>query len=56
MKVTHDEVIKKGEQDLIDAITADLDWETIEEIFKKEHKLNIEENVEYRNGDILTIF
>ena len=53
MKVTHDEVIKKGEQDLIDAITADLDWETIEEIFKKEHKLNIEENVEYRNGDIV---
>ena len=53
MKATNDEVIKKGEQDLMDAITADLDWASIEEIFKKEHNLNIEENVEYKDGDIV---
>ena len=53
MKITDYNVIKSGEQELIDAITADLDWGVIEDIFKKEHKLEIEENVEYRKGDIV---
>lgn len=53
MKITNHEVIKSGEQELIDAITADLDWESIEEIFGQEHKLKIEDNVEYKKGDIV---
>ncbi|MBL7180564.1 MAG: hypothetical protein ISS65_10215 [Desulfobacterales bacterium] len=53
MKITNHDVIKSGEQELIDAITADLDWGTIEEIFSKEHKLKIDDNVEYKKGDIV---
>ena len=53
MKITEYDVIKGGEQELIDAITADLDWGTIDKIFSKEHNLKIDENVEYRNGDIV---
>ena len=53
MKITDYNVIKGGEQELIDAITADLDWGVIEDIFKKEHQLGIEENVEYKKGDIV---
>ena len=53
MKITNPEVIKSGEHELIDAITADIDWGVIEEIFKKEYKLGIEEDVEYKRGDIV---
>jgi len=53
MQITDHEVIKSGEQELIDAITADLDWEAIEDVFGKEHKLKIEDNVEYKKGDIV---
>ena len=53
MKITNHEAIKSGEQDLIDAITADLDWESIEGIFSQEHKLKIEDHVEYKKGDII---
>jgi hypothetical protein len=53
MKITNANVIKTGEQDLIDAITADLDWGVIEEIFRKEHKIGIKEEIEYKKGDII---
>lgn len=53
MQITNHEVIQSGEQELIDAITADLDWGTIEEIFSQAHQLKIEDNVEYKNGDIV---
>jgi len=53
MQITNHEVIQSGEQELIDAITADLDWGTIEEIFSQAHQLGIEDNVEYKNGDIV---
>lgn len=53
MKITDHEVIKTSEQELIDAITADLDWGTIDEIIRREHNLDIEENVEYKKGDIV---
>jgi len=53
MKLTDSEVIKDGEKELIDAVTADLDWGAIEEIFRKEHRLGIEEDVEYKKGDIV---
>ncbi len=54
MKITDSEVIKNGEKDLIDAITADLDWAVIEEIFLKEHNLGIEEDIEFKRGDIVS--
>lgn len=53
MKITDHEVIKSGEQELIDAITADLDWGAIEKVFKEKHNLGIEEDVEYKRGDIV---
>lgn len=53
MKLTDSEVIKDGEKELIDAVTADLDWGAIEEVFRKEHRLGIEEDVEYKKGDIV---
>ena len=53
MKVTDAEVIKSSERELIDAITADLDWGTIENIFRDEHGLGIDEDVEYKKGDIV---
>lgn len=55
MKITDAEIIKNSERDLIDAITADLDWGAIEEIFQKEHNLGIEEDIEYKSGDIVAI-
>jgi len=53
MKITDSEVIKNGEQELIDAISGDLDWGVIETIFKEKHRLGIEEDVEYKNGDLV---
>jgi len=47
MKITNHEVIQSGERELIDAITAELDWGSIEDIFIEAHKLKIEDNVEY---------
>ena len=55
MKITDSEIIKNGEQELIDAITADIDWGAIEEIFMKEHNLGIEEDIEYKSGDIIAV-
>ena len=53
MKITNSDIIQSGEQELIDAITADLDWGAIEDIFMKEHNLGIEEDIEYKRGDIV---
>ena len=53
MKITNAEVIKSGERDLIDSITADLDWGVIENIFLTEHNLGIDEDIEYKKGDII---
>ena len=55
MKITDSDIIKNGEQELIDAITADLDWGTIEEVFLKEHNLGIDEDIEYKSGDIVAV-
>jgi hypothetical protein len=53
MKVTDNEIIRNGEQDLIDGITADLDWSAIEEVFRENHKLTLGEDVSYKSGDIV---
>ena len=53
MKITNSEVIRSGEQELIDAISGDLDWGIIEGIFREEHNLGIGEDVEYKRGDIV---
>lgn len=53
MKVTNYEVIKSGEQDLIDGITADLDWEAVEALFVEQHRLPLGEDVSYKRGDLV---
>ena len=53
MKITDSEVIKNGEHELIDAITADLDWGSIEDIFRERHNIGIDEDVKYKHGDIV---
>ena len=53
MKITNDEVIKTGEQELIDSINGELDWEVMEDIFKNQHQLEIGEDVEYRRGELV---
>jgi len=53
MKITSLDVIKNGERDLMDAITADLDWSAVERIFKERHNLSLEEDIEYKRGDIV---
>lgn len=53
MRITNHEAIKNAEQELIDTITGDLDWGIIEDIFRGEHHLEIDDNVEYKKGDIV---
>ena len=53
MKITDTQVIRSGEKELIDAITADLDWGAIERIFQENHGLGIDEEVEYKKGDMV---
>ncbi|MEW6669737.1 MAG: hypothetical protein AB1512_31395 [Thermodesulfobacteriota bacterium] len=53
MRITSAEVIRNSEKELMDAITGDLDWGSIERIFREKHHLGIEEDVEYRRGDLV---
>ncbi|MEJ2726868.1 MAG: hypothetical protein P8175_19990 [Deltaproteobacteria bacterium] len=53
MKITDSETIKSAERELLDGIVADLDWKTIEDIFRKNHNLEIQGEVKYKRGDIL---
>ena len=53
MKITNDEVIRSGEQELIDGISADLDWNAVEDLFVVEHRLPLGEDVSYKNGDLV---
>ena len=53
MKLTNESVIKNGEKELIDSIVGDLDWHTIEAVFKEKHQLGIQDDVEYRQGEIV---
>ncbi|MBF0232173.1 MAG: hypothetical protein HQK65_03945 [Desulfamplus sp.] len=53
MKVTDSEIIKNGEKELLDSITGDLDWKSIEQIIKKKHNFLVHDDIEYKNGDIV---
>jgi len=53
MKVTHDDVIRNGERELMDGITADLDWDAVESLFRERHHLSLGEDVAYKNGDLV---
>ena len=53
LKITDSEVIKSGERELLDIIIGDLDWEAIEKVVKEKHQLSIQDDVEFRQGDIV---
>ena len=53
MKITQPDVIRRGERELMDSIIADLDWKNIEKIFKEKHNIIIEDDIEYKKGDIV---
>lgn len=53
MKITDHEIIKNGEKELIDALTGDLDWTTIEQVFRDKFNLGLQEDIEYKQGDIV---
>jgi hypothetical protein len=53
VKITNSEIIKTGERELIDTIIGDLDWGTIEKIIRDRHQLSIQDDIEYKDGDII---
>ncbi|MBF0242960.1 MAG: hypothetical protein HQK64_10875 [Desulfamplus sp.] len=53
MKITNPETIQSGAKELIDFINAELDWGAIEEMILKKHKLQLQDEVIYRQGDIV---
>lgn len=53
MKITDRNVIKNGEKELIDSIIGDLDWRAIETVFKEKHRLGIQDDVAYRQGEMV---
>lgn len=53
MKITNQAVIQSGERELIDAITADLDWTAVEALFLEQHRLPLGEDVTFKNGDMV---
>lgn len=55
MKITNSEVIRNGEQELIEGILADLDWGTIDGVIKEKHGLELEEDVEFKDGDLVVV-
>lgn len=55
VKITDSDTIKNSEKELIDAITGDLDWSAIETLLRQKHNIGLQDDVEFRNGDI-TVF
>ncbi len=53
MKISNPETIEESEKEFIDMINAELDWEAIEELLMEKHNFNLQEEVEYKNGDIV---
>ncbi|MDY0222645.1 MAG: hypothetical protein RBR67_16055 [Desulfobacterium sp.] len=53
MKITNKETIKAGEREFIDNINAELDWEAIETLLFEKHSFTLEEEVEYKKGDLV---
>ena len=51
-KIADVEAIKVGEKDLMDSITADLDWGVLQDIIRERHRLEISDDLEFA-GEIL---
>lgn len=53
MKITDSESIKKGENDFIDSLIGELDWQAIETLLKEKYRLKLHDDVEYKRGDLI---
>ncbi len=53
MKLTNPETIEENEKDFIDTINAELDWEAIEKMLLEKHKFTLQEEIEYKDGDLV---
>ncbi len=53
MKLTNPETIQAGEKEFIDTINAELDWEAIEKMLLEKHGFTLQEEIEYKEGDIV---
>jgi hypothetical protein len=53
MKITNPETIHASEQEFIDTINAELDWEAIEAMLFEKHNFTLEEDVDYKKGDLV---
>ncbi len=53
MKLTRPETIQESEKEFIDTINAELDWEAIEQMLLEKHGFTLQDEIEYKNGDIL---
>ncbi len=52
MKLTHPDSIRESEKEFIDTINAELDWEAIEDLIQKRHNFILQDEVDYKHGDI----
>lgn len=53
MKLTNPEAIQQGEKEFIDTINAELDWDVIEKMLFEKHHLTLQEEIDYKNGDLV---
>ncbi|MFO7886295.1 MAG: hypothetical protein R6U68_15880 [Desulfobacteraceae bacterium] len=53
MKITDSEKIRSSEKEFIDFINAELDWEAIEKMLLEKHHFMLQEEVDYKNGDLV---
>lgn len=53
MKITNAETIQSREKEFIDFINGELDWSAIEKMILEKHRLQLQDEVVYRHGDII---
>jgi hypothetical protein len=53
MKLTSQENIAQSEKEFIDTINAELDWEAIEKLLLEKHKFTLQEEIDYKNGNLI---
>lgn len=53
MKLTNPATIQESEKEFIDTINAELDWEAIEKMLLEKHSFTLQEEVDYKEGDLV---
>jgi hypothetical protein len=53
VKITDSDIIRNSERELMDSITAELDWGAIEQVFKDKHDLSLHDDIETQKGDLV---